>query len=137
MGRTIYQVESLFEHEGLQCAVLRLMELGWLGWRCGYVAVPKGHPLYQVKYNDDWENDHSLLAEIRVHGGLTYSSIPNSDDRFEYPIETESDLWWFGFDCNHAYDMPEYGGSYKDTHYVESECRRLAEQLSKVKEVQS
>ena len=43
-----YIVEKEFEHKGLKCVVLLLVR----GYRCGYVGVPKGHPLYNVAYMD-------------------------------------------------------------------------------------
>lgn len=58
------------------------------GWLCGYVALPKGHPLHGKGYDeiDDKINDVA-------HFGLTYS-------------ELEGDDWVIGFDCNHAGDTP-------------------------------
>lgn len=117
-----YLVESDFEHNGLRCVAV-LMEMGH---RNGYVGVPESHPLYGEFYDG--------IDNICVHGGLTFSSISIGEP---YPIETDPPLWWFGFDCNHSFDIPEYGGSYKDTLYVENECKRLAEQLSEVKGGQS
>ena len=39
-----YVIEKEFEHKGLKCVVLLLA----IGHRCGYVGVPKEHPLYNV-----------------------------------------------------------------------------------------
>lgn len=56
-------------------------------WYCGYVEIPKGHPLYKIEYWDLSDVYHS------VHGGLTYSGFLLDDDR-----------WFIGFDCNHGDD---------------------------------
>jgi len=110
-----------------------------MGHRCGYVGIPKEHPLYGVDYSN---KDPSPEFIFDVHGGLTYSGGGN------FPIE--SDLWWFGFDCAHYDDAKdpsimseEYvlytkhymgdfamDGSIKDTEYVKEECIQLAKQLA-------
>ena len=41
-----YKVERDWHHEGLRCVVV----LADLGHRCGYVGVPKSHPLYGKGY---------------------------------------------------------------------------------------
>ena len=123
-------VEREFEHVGYKCVVI----FGDTGYRCGYVGVPKEHPLYGKNYSDHLNIDKeeldgmelgkrgvmSLMAyacndsdnvplEIYfdVHGSLTYAGGQNS----KYPIE--SDLWWFGFDCIHAGDGKDLGLAYK------------------------
>lgn len=104
--------------------------MGSMGFRCGYVGVQPGHPLYGIGYSQETDalfplpedeklGKRSIVAAwcaassgripqtpemaFDVHGGLTYSGgEPN------YPVK--SDLWWFGFDCGHAGDAssPEY-----------------------------
>ena len=103
-----------------------------MGHRCGYVGVPKNHPLSEKHYND--------LSDPYpdVHGGLTYSNRSP-----EYPVE--SDLWWFGYDCAHLWDAPstQYLEEHPDTHgfiemgaihrslnYCISNCESLASQLN-------
>lgn len=97
------------------------------GHRCGYVGVPKGHPLHGVAYNestphlgklpDDEKVGHRgiitlLLLSVDgeqnrpdvifdVHGSLTYS-----DHNATYPVINTEGTWWFGFDCAHAGDAP-------------------------------
>ena len=105
-------------HAGFRAVVIMVD----MGHRCGYVGVPKGHPLYGVSYSEQCDAltfpaDESIgkrgiipvfcsdgekaSPEIvfDVHGGITYSG---GND--EYPVE--SDLWWFGYDCSHAGDSP-------------------------------
>lgn len=50
-----YIVERKFEHAGYECVVLFLS----MGHRCGYVGIPKKHPLYGKDYMDieDFENE--------------------------------------------------------------------------------
>lgn len=75
-------------------AVVRVVSLeeGYRHHRCGYVAVPKGHPLFGEGYDD---------VSADVHGGLTYAS----EGTETYPIPS-ADYWWFGFDCAHCDDAP-------------------------------
>lgn len=74
--------EVIWKASGCRCEI-RVMPAGY---RCGYVAVKKGHPLYGVGYNDVPEALHAA-----VNGGLTYS-------------EQEGDEWVFGFDFAHWWD---------------------------------
>jgi len=53
---------------------------------CGYVAVPIGHKLRGMTYED------AEGVGVHAHGGLTFGD--NMDGRK-----------WFGFDCAHAGDM--------------------------------
>jgi len=128
-----YIVEKQFEHNGLMCVVT----FSTMGIRCGYVGIPKSHPLYGKDYTDhldikkedidkpisgtfalfsaifDTDERIRIDAYFTCHGGITYS---DGGDNSTYPIE--SNLWWFGFDCGHygdaedldlAYDLfPEY-----------------------------
>ena len=43
-----YIVEKEFNHNGLKCVVT----FSNMGHRCGYVGVPKWHPLYGKNYMD-------------------------------------------------------------------------------------
>ena len=130
-----YVVEKTFQHCGYTCVVI----FGNLGFRCGYVAIPKEHNLYGKDYNE-------INVDIDVHGGLSYGG--GSTD---YPIESDG-LWWFGFDCGHCWDgndyelasklFPENSQFYqlqymipdcpvRSIEYVKEECKKLAEQLKK------
>lgn len=77
----------VFVAHGLQYSVLRHAEMGHL---CGYVALPRNHPLYGLHYDDE------IVGDVSVHGGMTYSG-----ERFE----GDPNDWWFGFDCAHAGDL--------------------------------
>lgn len=114
-----YVVEREFQHTGYKCAVI----FGSIGHRCGYVGIPKNHPLYGKDYSDyleikkadvgdrevsgifpllgaflDEDERIRIEAYFQCHGGITYAG---GGEHSSYPIE--SDLWWFGFDCGQAY----------------------------------
>ncbi len=147
---------------GYECIMMRATEGGYLS---GYVGVPRHHLLWGWKYE-------AIPADfgIEVHGGLTYARIcedgPTPERRIVvearrichvprrvrtgsatnhatgYRVE-DAHLWWFGFDCDHAYDLvpdedrhararflaAEIGQVYRDDGYVYREVRNLAAQL--------
>lgn len=97
-----------------------------------------------------------IEAYFQCHGGITYTG---GGEHSDYPIE--SDLWWFGFDCGHAGDRPDYeyaikqfpkrrdelerildiqnqrhydGDVIRTEEYVADECKNLAEQLKEFEE---
>lgn len=146
------------EHAGLKTALRR----GPVGAWCGYVGVPKGHPLFEVGYSSRIKSPPKELIErkididkigainllyamsmditkacpltllLDVHGGLTYA-------RNHFPKREPDGLWWFGFDCAHAGDLvpSEHcinhpSDVYRDIEYAKKECESLAEQLAKV-----
>lgn len=61
-----------------------------LGYRCGYVGVPKGDPLYGMQYDDE------IFDSVDAHGGLNFSDTRK--------FITPDDIWFFGFDCGHCGD---------------------------------
>ena len=148
------------------------------GSRCGYVAIPKTHALYGVKYHEETSKlapyyemvaskievtvgclmdnigvmttflmcaGHGKMTRpdylLGVHGGLTYSGGN------KYPISME-DYWWFGYDCAHLNDAPDYDclppirkemedrfptqGIHRTLEYCFYECIKLADQLRQV-----
>lgn len=133
-----YRVEREWKHRGLMCAATMANEGGH---RCGYVRVPPAHLLYGKDYD---------LADVKVHGGLTFSEMEPCTDH------EDGQGWWFGFDCGHAGDrlydpvviletlspsareIAEIMNRFKfhaDGHYwtqaeVEVECESMAEQLA-------
>ena len=153
-------VEKEWKHEGLQC-VAGINST--MAHRCGYVGIPKSRPLHGVGYSDGshalaeiWrQNKHGKIGArgiiplvchsnddcpspdvvFDVHGSLTYAGGHKA-----FPVNNEG-LWWFGFDCGHDCDepIPEYAsyslsGVVRSLDYVVTECNRLAEQLSSVKQ---
>jgi hypothetical protein len=111
---------------GYKCRITRHEAFGSL---CGYVGIPKTHPLYGKGYDDD------EAFGIHAHGGLTFA---DSDE------DWGGGLWWFGFDCSHAGDLVpkllmvllekgryDFFGHevYRTWDYVENEVRELVRQL--------
>lgn len=99
---------------GLHCIINRTMDFGHL---CGYVGVNKDHPLYKEQYRN-----------LEVHGGITYIG---NEMHF-----MNKDLFYFGFDCGHAFDATPFftlfnnaGKVYRNIEYVKENVESLAEQL--------
>ena len=144
---------------GFECIMMRDHPNGFLS---GYVGVPGSHPLF------GWDHDAvpSGLG-IEVHGGLTYSHICDEGPSPQRRLITEvrrichvnvgavplkhatnhrvgEGQWWFGFDCNHLYDVVprsardrgfmsvETEAEYRDDGYVVREIRNLATQLKAI-----
>lgn len=143
-----------WEAHGLKCAIRRVRDAGHL---CGYVGIPKEHPLHGVGYYDECPaleplreqvryapNDEGISPEmaLEVHGGITYSDNHVAGGK-------PDGLWWFGFDCAHSGDLSPglqshlrdagaftslLGGEYRDMAYVTRETENLAKQLCSLKE---
>lgn len=89
-----YIIEKDFMHCGLRCIVTFNNQ----GYRTGYVGVKNNNTFYGRYYYD---ND--VKKALPCHGGLSYFS---KNSKSNYPVE--SNLWWFGFDCMHFEDDPDY-----------------------------
>ena len=83
IGRIVYDIFD----GGLRFIVMR----GPYHW-CGYMGVPKDHPLAGFDYND--------LPSINAHGGLTFSS----EARGNWP----EGYWWYGWDYGHLGDYSHF-----------------------------
>jgi hypothetical protein len=127
---------------GLVCLAKRNSRSG--NW-CGYVGVSDAHPWHGKGYND--------LPEYgpEVHGGLTFANScqegPPEQTICHIPAPgTPDHLWWFGFDCAHAWDYSPmdkvleaergypftvgHDETYKPLGYVKRECTSLARQIA-------
>jgi len=118
---------------GFPCLIVR----NHFGALCGYAGVTPGHPLHGHGYDD--------VSDISVHGGLTFadSCQPTTDEAHgicHVPEPgTPDDVWWFGFDCAHCFDVvpgmpalfrsPDEETGYRDVGYVANEVTLLASQL--------
>ena len=125
------------ESTGMPCLIVRNIP----GALCGYVGVPPGHDLHGEDYLD---LDHATIDV--VHGGLTFAGPyrkSNDPSRGICLITEEGDeynIWWFGFDCGHLYDLiPEYeytfeapAAIYRDIGFVRREVERLAKRLAEL-----
>lgn len=115
---------------GLRAVVLIVAWGGRQRHRCGYVAMPPGHPMHGASYGEPHplltqdEADHSTIGKKSPILALTaavrgdedgervrrspdvvfdcHGGITFSGGNKGYPVE--SDCWWFGFDCAHCDD---------------------------------
>lgn len=121
---------------------------GPMGTLCGYVAVTKGHPLYEksARYTSGREEK---LEDLEVHGGITYAAHCSGNICHVPEPGEPDDVWWLGFDCGHAWDVTPgmlrfreprtfvenglvRGETYKNIAYVRAEVEKLAEQLAEM-----
>lgn len=116
---------------GLPCLIVR----NHSGALCGYVGVVEGHPWFGKDYDD---------IDATVHGGLSFAdlcAVDGDDTKHICHVPDEGEphrLYWFGFDCAHAWDLaPAYRSllymergdeSYRDLAYVRREIQGLARQ---------
>lgn len=128
--------------------------------RCGYVEVPKGHPLHGIDYHQEADclSDFNPEDEpIGKRGALilftagvdaadgeirrspdvvfdVHGGLTYSGGGDGYPAD--GDGWWLGFDCAHAGDGTAggrftSGGPIRSLEYVKDECESLAAQIVK------
>lgn len=126
---------------GLAYAILQHPELGHL---CGYVRLPKGHPLYARMRAKRYALSYlhrryqgtrrgytvPAIAWLEVHGGVTFAGA-HGHYRLNRGV-------WVGFDCAHLddlvpglppFDFLQKGGTFCTPEYVRAECDALAQQL--------
>jgi len=123
--------EREFEESGLQCCT-RTYDMGH---RCGYVALPKGHPLF----GKDLYECYDMAPEIDVDGGITFS-------------DGTGEIWVLGWDAAHSWHLQDpsiMSESYKsiferlgsfhdwfavivDADMAERETRKFARQLAEL-----
>lgn len=100
------------------------------------------------------------VAELEAHGGLTYSGCCQGDICHVPESNQPDNVWWFGFDCAHAWDLcplmektyrevaaktphipkpdllvayeREHPDIYRDIPYVQAEVAGLAKQLAEI-----
>ena len=90
------------------------------GFYCGYVEVPKGHPLFGLSYKDNMpRSDDPINEAIIIYGGVTWGGPSLLGDAKE---------WSFGFHCAGPRDTIETC----DLGFVTRECESLAEQLKEL-----
>ena len=123
-------IESDFEYKGYRCVTT----FTDMGFRCGYVGISEGHPLYR-KDNDTLLNislreleEDEEMGKVGNRGAWTLLGLPDEENEkvrlgayfmvhggityakggkdSHHPVD--SDLWWLGFDCGHYKDCPDY-----------------------------
>lgn len=80
-----YLIENDFSYLGFRCVVTGVST----GHRCGFIAIPEGHPLHG--------QNREQLKEIDIYGGWTFC-----ESSANYPVTTDHPTWWIGFDCGHS-----------------------------------
>jgi hypothetical protein len=83
--------------------------------------------------------------DVDVHGGLTYADRCQGTICHVPESGRSHDVWWFGFDCAHAFDLAPmltkyrtphdnaaFREVYRDLRYVKAEVTSLAKQLAEV-----
>lgn len=115
------------EYKGM----IYLIKHNGIGYRCGYVIIPKDHVLYEKSYDDLYDVETFEFAEfypIEAHGGLTFSDFICEE-------------WALGFDCAHYGDAVDTelpvehiipcmsDGVVRTEEYVEGECRGMIDAI--------
>ena len=129
---------QLFQHRETKLfCLIRRNEFS--GGFCGYVHIPKEHPLYGMNLHGIDEPYVYNVVAVHPHQGLTWAGPIEIDNRGE-------DSWWIGFDCNHRVvdvrpidgpfkiGMPlteevSMRGTYKTFAFVRAETIKLAKQI--------
>lgn len=102
--------EKRFEYKGFPCVVLFMP----MGYRCGYVGLPKENKYYGKSYDD---------IPVDCHCGLTYAS-----DRLHE--QKDISIWWIGFDCGHCcdgYDVQKIKELYLDDENIMKQVERMSD----------
>ena len=127
---------------------------------CGYVGIPRDHPLFGKDYSDIVTTDPGVfIRKVSIGDDVGIVSMFCNADKVDPETNTMpldlafsvhggitysgrlytlkyTRLWWFGFDCSHCDDLtspdPRWstGGVYRDMEFVTQETERLARQLS-------
>lgn len=142
-------IEKQGIHNGVFCVVAFMP----MGHRSGYVGISRKNILWGYHWLDDevpkylrTKYDYRVVDFFDVHYGLTYSGEDG------YPINSNHNLWWFGFGCSHLGDttdidaVKEYGfedtafrhdtsgfSTAKSLDYAWNETIKLANQFSEKK----
>lgn len=121
-------------NEGIHLGFEWVVVHNTMGYRCGYVRVPVGHPWHGMDYDQLYDLPGGAPE---VHGGLTFSEPDKPCDK-----GGEDNAWWLGFDCAHSGDAqdpelptewnaPFFGpATIRTQAYVEDQCRKLCEQAA-------
>lgn len=99
-----YVVEASGYRDGLYYATI----IGSNAVRCGYVGIPADNPMYKELFEFRDKGGSWYDLNVDVHGGISFWDTENT-----YPIRTDEDVFWLGFDCNHLYDRPSYADAYE------------------------
>lgn len=107
---TIPKQEKRFDYKGFPCVVLFMP----MGYRCGYVGIPKESKFYGKSYDD---------IPVDCHCGLTYANK-------RLHLQNDTSTWWIGFDCRHAcdgYDVQKIKELYSDDENIMKQAERMSD----------
>lgn len=99
------------------------------GWGNGYVALPKGHPMHGM----DYDQIHNKFPSIQVHCGLTFSAKAKFFKRRVAELELANSHWVIGFDTRHAWDTLQAWPQ----HRVLQETESLLGQIKALKPIRN
>ena len=141
-----------FQSSSYQCDMQRNFSGAW----CGYVLIPKEHPLHGLdcsaplpkEFSQLWEKTKNESFDLEKDTGVfellcadadnpTISLFIKAHGGLTYSGKHKDGRWIFGFDCSHAWDIspdrevhwitPDQ--VYRDFEYTKSHCERLATQM--------
>lgn len=123
-----------------------------MGFRCGYVLIPKDHQLYDLP---EGYGGLPELEKLNVHGGITFNGY--MEDLLEQITELPKDqkkIYLIGFDACHEYDGYDFDArdkiwtskllppreffletqsnfliTIKSYEFMEAQCKHLIDQL--------
>lgn len=140
-----YFIEKVWWYRNFQCSVV----FGRLGYRCGYVLIPKGMKMPQ-------QGRRHVYIDLDVHGDVTYNATTLSSMGTRYRacgMKTRGGIDIIGFDCGHIWDGFDFslaikrfkidihdpllreikqsfsGNIVRSQEYCEKECRGMVDQI--------
>jgi hypothetical protein len=133
------KVQWVDRDTNLPCLIVR----GGSGALCGYAGIFPDHPCHGKHYDE---------VTLDAHGGLTFADgCGHGEDESRGVCHvpepgTADNVWWFGFDCAHCYDLTpadmvqpmasvvvrETHCTYRNIEYVARGVADLSKQLSQL-----
>lgn len=139
--RTDELQETWVSDTGLNCEIFPCRFSSGNYHLCGYVEVPREHPLYGCDHTAEvplmltWAKDAVMKQPIGKRGaidvfcmagrGLRCGDLFNVHGSITYSRMHKDSTYWYGFDCGHCDDSPDI----QNSAYVRAECESLAHQI--------
>lgn len=126
-------LEKDYYKNGYHCIIV----FTHLGVRNGYIGIPKSNKMYGLKYDEETpllQLNESIKFNNNFMGLFSYLCCKNTEDKSIPPslyfsahcglnysdflqrngdYNENKDLWYFGFDCGHCGDKPDYKRAYE------------------------
>lgn len=109
MIQTKWIEEAKDEYRGFTYLILACCSQGY---RCGYVQIPEGHPLYEKR--EFW----NFNVGTEVNWGLSFSGRLKDQTG-----------WWIGFDCHHCNNGVDV--DLIRNNYPEEEIEQILDELER------